>query len=156
MRALRGVDLDRGEDLLHWTVMPLGPGYEIHAPIIAAVLKEIDLDPFPICWDRLIAVGDHVLLKPSRTPWEVAKLRRAIRTVLGQAGVPIPKQSSPPHVTLNYQWTGEAFKENIEPIVWDVRDIVLIESLTGRARHEPHGTFPLIPRQGFLFPWLKR
>jgi 2'-5' RNA ligase len=101
-----------------------------------------------------VATGHHVTLKTSTVPREVARLRRLIRRALAQAGVPLTGSASPPHVTLNYRWDGPTFEDEIEPIVWRVREILLIESLTGQAKHDPHGRFPLIPRQGFLFPWL--
>lgn len=154
MHRLRGVDRERGEDLLHWTVMPLGAGYEPLATVIARTLREIDLLSFVIRWDRIVATGRYVMLKPSHVPREVRKLRHAIRKALAQAGITLAGGASAPHVTLNYRWDGEAFEEEIEPIAWRIREVMLVESLTGQAEHKPHGLFPLIPRQGFLFPWL--
>lgn len=154
MPALRGADPARGDDLLHWTVLSFGSGFAHLAPIIAAALREIDAAPFTIRWDRLVATGRYVMLKPSIVPREVALMRRSIRKALAKAGVPLPRSSSAPHVTLNYRWDGAAFEETIDPLAWRIDTVLLIESLTGQARHRPHGRFPLIPRQGFLFPWL--
>lgn len=154
MHRLRGVDRERGVDLLHWTVLPLGVGYEGLSSVIAMALREIDLLPFVIRWDRIVATGRYVLLKPSHVPREVRRLRRVIRKALAQAGITLTGGASAPHVTLNYRWAGAVFEEEIEPIVWRIREVMLIESLTGQAEHKSHGLFPLVPRQGFLFPWL--
>lgn len=154
MHALPGVDPARPEHLLHWTVLPLAPGLRQAAPLLRDVLREIDYAPFTLLWDRRVAAGRYLMLRPSHVPREVSGLRRSIRKALGRLDLPPLGKATRPHVTLSYRWEGPAFEEPVEPIAWRIEQILLVESLTGQQRHEVHGRFPLLPRQGVLFPWM--
>ena len=152
MHALPGVDRERPEDLLHWTVLPLAPDLERAVPLLREALREIDFAPFSLRWDRRVAAGRYLMLQPSHLPAEVSRLRRAIRKSLKPLGLPPLWKATRPHVTLSYRWDGPAFKEPSEPIVWRIEEILLVESLTGRQTHRVRGQFPLVLRQGVLFP----
>ena len=152
LRALPGVDPSRVGDLAHWTVCPLGEGFDLLVPTIARALGMIDLPRFVIEWDRLVSTGSHLMLKSSQVPKEVPKLRRYIRKHLGCASIGLKGKFSEPHVTLNYACAEPAFERSIKPISWAIDEVLLIESVTGEGRHVLHGRFPITPRQGMLFP----
>lgn len=154
MHALPGVDQARPEHLLHWTVLPLAPGLHHAVPLLREALREIDFAPFSLRWDRRVAAGRYLMLQPSHLPRDVSGLRRSIRKSLKRLDLPPLGKATRPHVTLSYRWDGPAFEEPIEPIVWRIERLLLVESLTGRKMHAVHGRFPLLPRQGVLFPWV--
>lgn len=145
----------RGPRLLHWTVMKLGRWADLRcdkARLLAA-LGEVAADPFVLRLDR--AEGDKsgtTRLAASRVPAAVRRLRAAVAEALSDHDIPFAGHSDRPHVTLDYAWQRASFRAPIEPIPWLIRELVLVESVTGEARHVEHGRFSLRPRQGNLFP----
>lgn len=155
LQAFAGADPSRTGPLAHCTVLPLGEGFGPVVPAIAQVLDEIDLMPFRIDWDRLVSTGSHLMLKASRPPADIARLRRYLRKYLRRIGVVPPGKSSDPHVTLNYSSAEPAFDRIIEPMSWLIDEVLLIESRIGKKQHVTHARFPIRPRQGMLFPLMR-
>jgi 2'-5' RNA ligase len=78
---------------------------------------------------------------------ELTLLRHALLDRLAAHGV-FPKQEKKnPHITLGYDsWLSDGFEIEQE---WVPQEIVLIESEHGLGRHNPLGSWPLLPpRQG--------
>lgn len=140
--------------LLHWTVLPIGPCGRHRAPAILAALAAIDAEPFALAFDRIdCREGGIAALGVSRLPAAVRKLRAALIDGLAGIGVAPLHSGSRPHVTLDYAWRHGAVSRRIDPVIWHIDHLLLIESVTGQARHDYLGRLSLMPRQGTLFPF---
>jgi 2'-5' RNA ligase len=123
---------------------------EWNVATIAAVMSSLDASPFTLVFDQAQGRrGGTVEIYCRHVPREAGRLVRAILGLFLRAGIPL-KRKARPHVTLDYSWQGRDFNEPIAPILWEVDHLLLIESV--RGMHIPHGNWPLIPRQGTLFP----
>lgn len=146
---------DRHPGLLHWTVLPLGALQDIQCEewSILAALAGVYAEPFTLVFERVVCFeGGTAALTVGRTPPAVRKLREALTEALTSAGAKLSRAPSRPHVTLDYRWQGATVSRKVEPIVWNIDHVLLVESVTGKARHNHLGRRMLVPRQGTLFP----
>jgi 2'-5' RNA ligase len=143
--ALARNDPGRGPQLLHVTLMSL---FDLHhaspewlGQMIAA-LDSFSAPAFPLAFDR-IENRKAVTLR-TRAPLAEARAFQAalVRHLLEQRA-PIMNGTTPePHVTINYR--GDRLRaEKIAPIRWTVDEILLVESVVGKATHIEHGRWPL-------------
>jgi RNA 2',3'-cyclic 3'-phosphodiesterase len=151
MSRLAWMSPKRSPEALHWTVIPdQGGSWTIET--VAAVLDGMDADPFTLVFDQACGrVGGTAEIHCRRVPRGATRLVKSLCEGFERAGITIKRQARP-HVTLDCRWAGENFDTPIAPIVWDVDRIQLVESITERRSHLAHGEWPLVPRQGTLFP----
>lgn len=143
----------RSADALHWTVLPQpeGEGRWRREAIVEA-LAGFDAAPFTLVFDRAEGKrGGHAELRCRRVPRLARLLVDTVLRHFAEAGI-VLKRKARPHVTLDYAWQEADFATPIRPIVWEVDRLLLIESVPARRLHIVHGEWPLVPRQGTLFP----
>ncbi len=154
MATLYGMAKGRHCDALHWTVIPDQDVPDWNLAVIDAVLAELAASPVALLFDKVRAkTGGNAELYCSRVPASASRLVKAICQAFADAGI-VVKRGARPHVTLTYGWKEAPFDMAIDPIVWEVDRLLLIESITRQRKHVPHGTWPIVPRQGMLFPSL--
>lgn len=147
----------RASELLHLTALGLGPRDDLECEVetLVEALRTVEAEPVLLRLDRAEAKkgSRHTELVSSKPPKSAQRLRMALWNALQRRGIslPLPPRIRP-HVTLNYRWQGDAFRDSIEPISWLIDELLLIESITGETRHVTHARFPIRPRQGTLFP----
>lgn len=150
----------RGPDLVHLTLLSLGPWDDLGCGMdrLMDALWAVEAEPFLLVLDHAEAKqgSDHVELVSGKSAAAAQRLRATLWAALVRHGIPFRSRSRiRPHVTLNYQWQGGAFREPIAPVPWLIDELLLIESLTGKTEHVLHGRFPVVPRQGMLFPLMQ-
>ena len=143
----------RSADALHWTVLPQpDDGAPWHRDAIVQALEGFDAAPFTLVFDQAEGKrGGHAELRCRRVPRPARLLVDAVLRHFAAAGI-VLKHKARPHVTLDYAWEEADFATPIRPIVWEVDRLLLIESIAPRRLHIVHGEWPLVPRQGTLFP----
>ncbi|WP_213981612.1 2'-5' RNA ligase family protein [Sphingomonas sp. dw_22] len=107
-------------------------------------------DRFVLALDRLSGSERSIALRPSKRPPALSALQKQVDDLLRYWNLMRSGWSFNPHVTLGYR-AGLSFLEPVTPLVWDVREIVLIHSLVGATRHVELGRWPLMRRQLDLF-----
>jgi 2'-5' RNA ligase len=144
--ALPRNDPSRGPHLLHVTLLSL---FDLHyvspdwLPAVIAALDRFEGSAFPLSFDR-IENRKAVTLR-SRAPLPKARaLQAALVRHLLQERAPIMDGTTPePHVTINYH--GDRLNaQKIAPIGWTVEEILLMESIVGKATHVEHGRWALV------------
>jgi 2'-5' RNA ligase len=142
----------RPPENLHWTVVPDPGDARWTAAALAAVLDGFEAAPFALVFDRARGrAGASVEVRCRRTSAGARDLVAALRVASERAGIVFQRKVRP-HITLDYNWRGADFDVAIEPIVWEIDRLELIESVTGQGRHRARGEWRLVPRQGVLFP----
>ncbi|HEX7874515.1 MAG TPA: 2'-5' RNA ligase family protein [Sphingobium sp.] len=120
------------------------------ADIVARLLRageQVAAAPFRIDFDSLSVGVKSVALRPSRANSGAKLLQHALVRAMATQGVPLlPKYTFSPHVTLAYRTGTSTSQHPVDPFGWDVQEVVLIQSLIGRTRHIPLGTWPLTYR----------
>lgn len=143
--ALPRNDPARGPELLHATLMSL---FDLHAappdwlPRVIAALDSFAAAPFPLAFDR-IENRKAVTLR-TRAPLAEARAFQAalVRHLLVHKAPLLLGTTPEPHVTINYR--GDRLRaQKIAPIGWTVTEILLVESVVGKATHIEHGRWPL-------------
>ena len=105
---------------------------------------------FQIYWRRAVRRGsgegqERALKLIARQGDRDARLlQQSVCVALIEVGIePISDPLPAPHVTLLY---GQGdLSHPIEPVCWTVRDLVLIQSLTGLTEYRVRGRWPLLP-----------
>lgn len=144
--ALPRNDPGRGSELLHVTLAALFDLY--HAPpewlpAVRAALETFRAPPFPLHFDR-IENRKAVTLRTRDPLVEARACQRALIRHLLANGAPLTLGTTPePHVTINY--AGDRLRgEKMPPIGWTVAEILLVESVVGKACHVEHGRWALV------------
>lgn len=143
--ALPRNDPGRGPHLLHATLMSL---FDLHtAPPewlgqVIAALDSLEAPAFPLAFDR-IENRKAVTLRTRAPLAEARAFQAALVRHLLEHKAPIMLGTTPePHVTINYR--GDRLRaQKIAPIGWTVDEILLVESVVGKATHVEHGRWPL-------------
>jgi 2'-5' RNA ligase len=80
------------------------------------------------------------------------RLRRQLVAALLKAGWPGERIRSRyhPHITVDYQHAAVGSRR-IEPVAWDVTEVLLVDSHYGRGHHDVLTRWPLQDRQPSLF-----
>jgi len=143
--ALPRTDPARGPDLLHVTLLSL---FDLHLappdwlPRVIAALDSFDGAVFPLVFDR-IENRKAVTLRTRAPLTEARAFQAALVRHLLEARAPLMLGTTPePHLTINYR--GDRLRaQTIAPIGWTVTEILLVESVVGKATHIEHGRWPL-------------
>lgn len=143
--ALPRNDPGRGPHLLHATLASL---FDLHhappdwLPRVIAALDSFDGSAFPLRFDR-IENRKAVTLR-TREPLAEARAFQAalVRHLLEQRAPMMLGTTPEPHVTINYH--GDRLRAAKMPAIgWTVDEILLVESVVGKATHVEHGRWPL-------------
>lgn len=137
---------ERGPELLHTTLLALGDLAELPEGTLATVLALMDgfhADAFHVYFDH-IAEGRAVALRSSKAQRGVDTFRKRLAHFLRERDFPDFVVPGRAHVTLRYSRDGMG-NEPIPPISWRVDEVLLIESLGGKATHIERGRWQLNP-----------
>lgn len=160
--AYRGPSKPMAAERLHTTLIPLG-SYPQRIPSetleivrnAGGLLEEV---PFRGCFDTLQsrasqnAVGTVELAGQGAGVWPLFRLRRQLVNALLRVGWPGERIRSRfhPHITVDYQHAPVS-TQRIEPVAWDVTEVLLVDSHYGRGHHDVLTRWPLRDRQPSLF-----
>ena len=145
--ALPRNDPGRGPDLLHVTLMKL---FDLHhappgwLPQVIAALDSFAAPAFALSFDRI--ENHKAVTLRTRDPLPAARAFQAalVRHLLAHKAPMMLGTTPEPHVTINYH--GDRLRgAKMPPIGWTVREILLVESVVGKATHVEHGRWPLSP-----------
>lgn len=144
IHALPRNDRRRAADLLHITFAAFMDLAEAPAGFLELVIRGLDdfgANAFPMRFDR-IECRKAVTLRSSAPLAGAWEFQRQLAEYFGRHG--FESFNLPPelHITINYR--GDAIgPEAIAPIEWTAREILLVESVVGEARHVVHGRWHL-------------
>lgn len=147
--ALPRNDAGRGPELLHVTLLLLFDVY--YAPpewllAVMAALDDFQGFAFPLAFDR-IEVRKAVTLRTRDPLPEGRAFQAALVGHLVERRAPLLLGTTPvPHLTINYRGDRLGARK-MPPIGWTVDEILLIESVVGKATHKEHGRWALCPRE---------
>lgn len=138
-------DPGRRPELLHATLLSL---FDLHhappdwLPRMTAALDAFDGAAFPLAFDR-IECRKAVTLRTRAPLAEARAFQAALLRQLLEQRAPLMLGTAPePHVTINYR--GDRLgTQRIAPIGWTVDEILLVESIVGKATHIEHGRWRL-------------
>jgi len=142
------VDPFRDAALLHTTIQPLCDLAMLPAGVAAWVvelLSGLDLPSFRLVFDRIVESARTVSLRGSQPAEDAVAFQKAVVSALLERGFPVPPYRFVPHITLAYHRDGLG-TEAIIPIICQVEEVVLVESVVGQARHVVHGRWRLDAR----------
>lgn len=146
--GLRGAA--RPTEVLHITLRHvgdlIGPPREMVERLLEA-LAGFEFEGFDVRLDsamRFVGAGAFVLLASEEANRDLIDFRRVLcgRLDAAGAGWRVGGGAFTPHVTLSYE-DREVPSRPIDPIVWRVREFVLVHSLLGQTRHTALARFPL-------------
>lgn len=111
-----------------------------------------------MCFDTLQSRGPHSRVGTVELAGHGAgvlplfRLRRQLVYGLLRVGWPgeLIRSAFYPHITVDYQHEPIGIRR-IEPLVWDVTEVLLVDSLYGQGRHDLLARWPLQNRQPSLF-----
>jgi 2'-5' RNA ligase len=117
-------------------------------PLMQEIGASLTAPPFRVAMDRMTGGPNSVLLRPSEEIAALvdlqARLAAAIRRVDRLRGHPY---RFGPHITLFHR-KGEQFEWQIDPISWQVEDLLLVHSKVGLTEHIVLDRWPLASGQG--------
>jgi RNA 2',3'-cyclic 3'-phosphodiesterase len=135
-------------DRLHVTLGQFGDFDAFPFGLVSLIFKALSKTHLPICrtvFDRLVAGRNSTLLAPSEQPLGVERLRAKLADNFKGQGIGAMKgQGRLPHVTLAYGQSDEGVW-SIDPISWSVREVMLVESVVNKRRHNILGVWTLSP-----------
>lgn len=99
--------------------------------------------PVDVSLEKISAWGDALVLQPGRPIPALADLQDRLETGMARRGLLMDGWSFSPHMTLSYRFHGRPFSARIDPIAWESRDFVLIDSHVGASRYDVLGRWPL-------------
>jgi 2'-5' RNA ligase len=116
---------------------------------LSAAASQLHHAPFDVSFDHAMSFAG----RPRRRPFvlrgsdeglaALMDFRRALSEALARHGLDhLVEARFTPHVTLLYDPQLRP-RQPIEPIVWRVREFVLVDSLIGQSRHVPLARWPL-------------
>jgi 2'-5' RNA ligase len=115
------------------------------AATLMAIGNDIDMPGFLLPLGRVIGTTRSVALRPKGRSTGLALLQQAIHERVIGAGLSLREGwSFSPHMTLGYR-DGASFARSVDPIAWQVQELVLVHSHVGQTRHESIGHWPLAP-----------
>ena len=107
--------------------------------------NDIDVPGFLLSMGRVVGTTRSVALRPNGRSTGLALLQRALRERVTDAGLePRDGWTFNPHMTLGYR-DEPAFSRAIDPILWQVEELVLVHSHVGETRHDIIGRWTLSP-----------
>ena len=138
----------------HLTLHFLGSFGELPAHFIrdaSAAAESIRFEPFEFALDRIETFSGEkppcVLRSDETTDSRLREFHSVLTAALNAAGLGarLDRQRFTPHVTLAYARARIAHALPLEPIIWPVREFVLLESVIGRTTHNRLGAWSLVP-----------
>ena len=112
-------------------------------PAVIAALDSFDAPAFPLAFDR-IENRKAVTLRRRAPLAEARAFQAALVRHLLEHKAPMMLGTTPePHVTINYH-SDRLRAEKMPAIGWTVDEILLVESVVGKATHVEHGRWPLL------------
>lgn len=112
---------------------------------LLAVGDALEGSEFPLSLNRTVGTTRSIALRPGRTCAGLARLHQAIESGVRHAGLAMRRGwGFSPHLTLGYR-DGPAFARATQPILWPVRELVLVHSFVGATHHEIVRTWRLAP-----------
>jgi len=143
--ALPRNDPGRGPELMHVTLLSL---FDVHyappewLPAVQAALDGFVGQAFPLHFDR-IENRKAVTLRTRDPLPEARAFQAALVRHLLEHKAPMMLGTTPePHLTINYR--GDRLRAaKMETIGWTVAEILLVESIVGKATHVEHGRWTL-------------
>lgn len=155
----------RGE-LLHLSVQAAAAVDEVPQALVD-VLRRVGADTrglaFELSFDRVETFGSGpgprpIVLSTDRQGRGANELSIALRKEMSRLGLPgVTARKVEPHVTMAYADVPPNAVKLLQPIRWRVESFTLIDSVQGKGRHIPLGTWALgeqgddDDRQGSLF-----
>ena len=107
--------------------------------------NDIDAPGFLLSLGRVAGTTRSVALRPNGRSTGLALLQRAIHARVTAAGLSAREDwSFNPHMTLGYR-DEPAFTRAIDPIMWQVEELVLVHSHVGQTQHDILGRWALSP-----------
>ena len=134
-------------DTLHLTLAFIGDIPRAQIPQLLLLAGEVSSPAFTLCLD-MAALWERqhlVWAGPRQPPAELMDLAGQLSSRLQAAGVPVDRRGFKPHVTLLRRCERAFAERDIEPVVWNVRNFVLVESLRepAGARYRVLAQWPL-------------
>ena len=115
------------------------------AEALIAIGDDLDMPGFLLPLGRVVGTTRSVALRPKGRSTGLALLQRAIHARVAASGLAVREGwSFNPHMTLGYR-DASAFARSIDPIVWQVDELVLVHSHVGQTRHDTIGRWDLSP-----------
>jgi 2'-5' RNA ligase len=112
---------------------------------LIAVGNDIDTHGFLLSLGRVVGTTRSVALRPNGRSTGLALLQRAIRERVVEAGLtPRDGWTFNPHMTLGYR-DEPAFARAIDPILWQVEELVLIDHCCSTGSERTVGKWLLAP-----------
>lgn len=134
-------------DTLHTTLVFLGDVPADRLEALQRAAQETAFEPFSLCFDgaRYWSHNHVVFAAPSVAPAPLHALVRSLEQRLAAHRFRFERRPYKPHITLlrHAQW-GAAALPALPPVVWQVRDFVLVSSLRDErgARYEVFARYP--------------
>lgn len=134
---------------LHVTLFHLGDWQSLPEEIVnraSAAASEISVAPFDVTFERAESFRNSTGVFPFVLTSD-ARQWRALHDTLGNAlkdaGLGVATRGDfKPHMTLTYD-RQRVKPFPIDPIVWTIRDLVLVHSILGKTKHIHLGRWPL-------------
>jgi len=127
-------------NLVHYGALP--EGLDEHA---ARAVGSIQAAPFTVMFNRLVGGASSMVLLPDEPLDRLRMFRERLGFLLIRAGIDVRLEGRfKPHITLSYR-NELRFETEIDPIVWTVEEVVLIDSQVGHTKHVEVGRWPLRP-----------
>lgn len=118
---------------------------EDFADALMAIGNDIDMPGFLLSLGREVGTTRSVALRPKGRSTGLALLQRAIHARVIAAGLSAREGwSFNPHMTLGYRLE-PPFARSIDPIMWQVEELVLVHSHVGQTKHDTIGRWALSP-----------
>ena len=138
--ATLGIEISYAPERWHSTLLPIGESMPSTIDAVRRAMRLFDAEPFPVAFDHI--EGDT--LKPRKGQRAPGCLQRALAARIARCGIPLPDYAFSLHLNLAYGGMSQR-RAAIPPITWQVDEILLIES--GSGRHIDHGRWQLERRQ---------
>ena len=160
--ALREVHAPRGRWIdprrYHLTVQFLGDSHRLREDVAAASMgaaASVRARPFELVLDTVGSFRNRSVpwwLGCATTPPQLQALWTMLGTALAHAGVRVESDRAlVPHVTVLRDARVALPQASIAPVIWPVRDFVLVHSVLGRrSAYHLLGRWPLPPSQGHV------
>jgi 2'-5' RNA ligase len=114
-------------------------------PLAEAAARRVQLGPFDANFDRAMSfkskTGNYPLVLVSKTD-EILALFRTLGGTLAKVLGTTERKTLTPHVTMLYD-RELILEQEVQPVSWIARELVLIHSLRGLTKHEVLGRWPL-------------
>ena len=133
----------RNPGLLHLTILALADGREESLPRFIELMDGFGAYAFHVKFDRIIE-SRVVALSSRKRLQRAEEFQQQLVQFLQRGGFTSFSSPPKPHVTLRYGRDGMG-NEMIPSIGWKVDEVLLIESLVGRATHIERGRWQLEP-----------